>query len=180
MRRTRSSCLRLLIRSQSRQSRRTVPTRAFGERVCLRRAKRGADDLDAFAVEDLVEGATELAVTVVDQEAGRCRSLGERPGKLSGLLGDPASVAVGRATREVDAPAADLEEEEHIETAEPERVDHKEIARDDRLGVSAQELAPAELGASAGRGNARCRRILATVVAETPTPTLASSPTIRW
>src|SRR3954451_8534599 len=50
---------------------------AFGERVCLRRAKRGADDLDAFAVEDLVEGATELAVTVVDQEAGRCRSPGE-------------------------------------------------------------------------------------------------------
>jgi hypothetical protein len=29
---------------------------AFGERVCLRRAKRGADDLDALAAEDLVEG----------------------------------------------------------------------------------------------------------------------------
>jgi hypothetical protein len=50
---------------------------AFGERVCLRRAKRGADDLDALALEDLVEGATELAVTVVDQEPGWCRSLGE-------------------------------------------------------------------------------------------------------
>jgi hypothetical protein len=50
---------------------------AFGERVCLRRAKRGANDLDALASEDLVEGAAELAVTVVDQEAGRCRSLGE-------------------------------------------------------------------------------------------------------
>jgi hypothetical protein len=50
---------------------------AFGERVCFRCAKRGADDLDAFASEDVVEDATELAVAVVDQEAGRCRSLGE-------------------------------------------------------------------------------------------------------
>ncbi len=50
---------------------------AFGERVCLGCAKRGADDLDAFAAEDLVEGATEFAVAVVDQESSRCRSLGE-------------------------------------------------------------------------------------------------------
>ena len=50
---------------------------AFGERVRLRGAKRGADDLDALAVEDLVEGATELAVAVVNQEPCRCRLLGE-------------------------------------------------------------------------------------------------------
>jgi hypothetical protein len=50
---------------------------AFGERVCLRRAKRGADDLHALAAEDHVEVAAELAVAVVDQETGRCRSLGE-------------------------------------------------------------------------------------------------------
>ncbi len=68
------------------------------------------------------------------------------------MLGRPASVGIGCATREV-APAAELEEEEHIEAAEPERVDREEIAGDDRLGVSAQELAPAELGAGAGRGH---------------------------
>ncbi len=50
---------------------------AFGEGVCLRGAEWGADDLDAFASEDVVEGAAELAVTIVDQEPGRCRSLGE-------------------------------------------------------------------------------------------------------
>ncbi len=127
---------------------------AFRECVCLWRAKWGADDLDAFAAENIVEVAAELAVTIVDQEAVRCRSSGERPRKLSGLLGDPASVGVGGATCEVHAPAADLEEEDHIEAAEPERVDGKEIAGDNRLGVRAQELAPAELGASAGRGYA--------------------------
>jgi hypothetical protein len=50
---------------------------AFGERVCLWRAKWGADDLDAFAAENIVEVAAELAVAVVDQDAGRCRSPGE-------------------------------------------------------------------------------------------------------
>jgi hypothetical protein len=50
---------------------------AFGERVCLRRAKRSADDPDALAAENLVEGMGELAVAVVDQKARRCCSLGE-------------------------------------------------------------------------------------------------------
>ena len=50
---------------------------AFGERVCLRRLKRGADDLDALTLEDLVEGTAELAVAIVDQEPGRCRPLGQ-------------------------------------------------------------------------------------------------------
>ena len=50
---------------------------AFGERVCLRRPTRRADDLEAFAAEHVVEGAAEQAVTVMDQEPGRCRSLGK-------------------------------------------------------------------------------------------------------
>jgi hypothetical protein len=100
--------------------------------------------------------------------------------ELAGLLGGPASVGVRGAACNVHASAAELEEEEHVEASEPERVDRKEIAGDDRLGVRAQELAPAELGASASRRNTCCRRILATVVAETPMPTPASSPTIRW
>jgi hypothetical protein len=47
---------------------------AFGERVRPRRPKRGADDLDALASEDVVEGAAELAVTIVDNRAGVARS----------------------------------------------------------------------------------------------------------
>ena len=50
---------------------------ALGKRVRLRRPKRGADDLDALAFEDVVEGATEFAVAVVDQEANRPRTLRE-------------------------------------------------------------------------------------------------------
>src|SRR4051794_41364739 len=49
---------------------------AFGERVRLRRARRGAEDLDGLVAEDLVEGAAEFTVVVVDQEPGRCRCPG--------------------------------------------------------------------------------------------------------
>ena len=41
---------------------------ALGERVRLRRLDRSLDDLDAFASEDGVEVARELAVAVTDQE----------------------------------------------------------------------------------------------------------------
>ena len=50
---------------------------ALGERVRVRGPERCADDLDALASEDVVEGAAEFAVAVVDQEPGRCRSLRE-------------------------------------------------------------------------------------------------------
>ena len=98
----------------------------------------GADDLDPFASENLVEGAIELAVAVVDQEPCR-RSLGECPAKLTGLLGRPVSVGVRGAAREVHAPTVELDEEEHIEASEPERLDREEVAGDDRMGVGTQE-----------------------------------------
>ena len=42
---------------------------AFGDRVRFRRSHRRLDDPDAFAYEDGVEVAGELAVAVTDQEA---------------------------------------------------------------------------------------------------------------
>jgi hypothetical protein len=51
-------------------------------------------------------------------------------------------------------PRTEFEEEEHIEASEPERLDREIVAGDDRVGMGTQELAPAELGASAGRQHA--------------------------
>src|SRR6266571_6591850 len=87
---------------------------ALGERVRLRRSHRRLDDLDSFAGEDGVEVAAELAVPVVDEEAKRRSPLLERPGELAGLLGDPWSGRVRGAAGEVDAPAFQLDEEEHV------------------------------------------------------------------
>jgi hypothetical protein len=140
---------------------------AFGEGVRVRRPKRGADDLDVFATEDIVEGEAELAVAVVDQEPERTLSLRERPDKLPGLLGCPTPIRVGAATGEVDAACVEFDEEEHVQATEPERLDGEEITRDHRLGVRTKELAPVELGASAGRRDAGLTEDLGDVVAET-------------
>ena len=87
---------------------------AFGDRVRFGRADRRLDDPDAFSSEDGVEVACEFAVTVADQEANWVRSLGECPGELTGLLGDPGAAGIGCAASEVNAAAAKLDEEEHV------------------------------------------------------------------
>ena len=65
---------------------------ALGEHVGLWSPDRCSDDLDPLAAEDLVEGAAELRVSIVDQEAGRRGSVGERPRQLARLLRDPGVV----------------------------------------------------------------------------------------
>ena len=88
---------------------------ALGERVRSRRAERRADDLDALASEDLVEGAAELTVTIVDQEADRRQPLRQRPGELTGLLSYPRAARVGGASGQMHAPASQLDEAEHVQ-----------------------------------------------------------------
>jgi len=53
------------------------PDPALRERVRVGRAKRCAYDVDALALEYLVEGAAEFAVAVVDQEPNRSRAFRE-------------------------------------------------------------------------------------------------------
>src|SRR5215217_6459347 len=102
---------RFRIRSQSRHSRRAVPTKrsaiafAFGARTGV------VTTPDAFAREDGVEAARELTVSVADQEAEMRRRLVECRGELAGLLGDPGAGGVGGDAGEVDAAAAHLDEE---------------------------------------------------------------------
>ena len=48
---------------------------ALGDGVRLRRSERRPDDLESLGSEDLVEGASELAVSIVDQEAQRRSAL---------------------------------------------------------------------------------------------------------
>jgi hypothetical protein len=96
---------------------------AFSERVGVRRAKRRADYLGALALGDVVESAAELAVAVADQEPDRLRPIRERPGKLASLLGCPLLIRVGTTTSEMNAAAAEFDEEEDVRAAEPQRFD---------------------------------------------------------
>jgi hypothetical protein len=67
---------------------RAYPT--LGEGVCVRRLDRRADHLDAFRPEDLLEGAAELRVAIMDEEPERLLIV-QLHGEVACLLGDPAS-----------------------------------------------------------------------------------------
>src|ERR687888_1530256 len=78
------------IRMRSRQSVLTYP--ALGVRVRVRRLDRGVEHDRVLAPEDLVEGAAELAVAVVDQEPRLLvAALGYRAGQVARLLGHPGA-----------------------------------------------------------------------------------------
>jgi hypothetical protein len=110
---------------------------------------RCSDDLDPLAAEDLVEGAAELRVAIVDQEAWRRGSVGEGPRQLAGLLRDPGVAWMLGAARDVDPAATQLDEEEDVEPCREDGVDGEEVAREHARGLAADELAPGDAGSLA-------------------------------
>src|SRR5215831_12207604 len=122
---------------------------ALGVGVRLRRADRSMDDLDTFAAEDLIEGGGELAVAVVDQKSHPLEQAGEA--EIARLLGHPGAARVGRAACQMHAAASELDEEEHVEAAQRERLDGEEIAGEHAGGLLAQELPPARPRTSRSR-----------------------------
>jgi hypothetical protein len=70
--------------------------------------------------------------------AARSRGVHESGGTLSG------PIRIRGATGDVDPPTAKLNEEQHIEASEPERLNREEITGEHRPGVRPQELTPAD------------------------------------
>src|SRR5215210_8074127 len=146
-----SSCRRLAISSQSRQSRRMVPTQrsanafAFGARNGVR----------MISMRSLLKSSSKARLNLLSRSWIRNRigvwRSGSDQASWRACWGCPQVVRVRAAARQVHPPRAELDEEEHIQASEPERLDGEEVARHDRRGVGAKELVPAESGASAGR-----------------------------
>jgi hypothetical protein len=96
---------RFTIRSQSRQSARTVRTKrsaiafAFG-------ARTGVLMISMPSLAKTVSKSRVKLAVPADQKADRRGALCECPGELAGLLGNPGAGRVGRAAVQVDAPAA--------------------------------------------------------------------------
>src|SRR4029453_8857627 len=123
--------------------------------VRLRRLHGGVDDLDAFAAEHLVERGGELAVAIVDQETHPLENVGAAEGVR--LLKDPRSGLVRCATGKMDTPAPELDEEQHIETTQRDRLDREEVAGEQTRRLTAQKGRPshrvtARRGLEPGRG----------------------------
>src|SRR5205823_14172808 len=98
---------------------------------------RCLDDLEAFACEDGVEVARELAVAIADQEVKRSRPLLERPDELASLLSDPRPGRVGGAAGQMEAAGAELDEEEYVQPLQRDRLDGEEIDREHALRLRA-------------------------------------------
>ncbi len=128
----------LLIRSQSRQSRRTVPTQrsanalAFGARNGVR----------MISMPSLWKTSSKARLNLLSRSRIRnrigCRRSGSDQASCRACWVVQRPSGFGGAAGEVHAPAAELDEEEHIEAAEPERLDGEEVAGDHRGGVGTQ------------------------------------------
>src|SRR5262249_25312057 len=79
------------------------------------------------------------------------------PGQVARLLEHPGLVGAVGAAGQVNATAADLDEEEEVEPGHPDRVDAEEVTGQHLVGVLADELAPGALAALGSR-----RQVVAT------------------
>ena len=83
---------------------------SLADGVGTRRPDRCANHLHTLSRKHLIERTAELAVAVVDEKPERLCPLVEVEGEVPRLLGNPAAVGVGGATRELDAPYGELDE----------------------------------------------------------------------
>ena len=120
---------------------------SFGECVRPWSVRRRLHDLYAFAVEHLIEGVGELGVSVADEEAKRVDPVAEIHGEIAGGLGNPRSGRVGCDTEDVHSSGVDLYQEQHIQSAQEDRVDVEEIAGQQPVGLSSEKCPPGGIGA---------------------------------
>jgi len=79
-------------------------------------------------------------VPVPDREPDPVEPLTHR--QVASLLGHPHRVRVRGDAEDVDSPGPDLNREEHVQGAEPGRLDSEEVQRQDPPGLRPEELAP--------------------------------------
>ena len=130
----------------------------FGDRVRPWRPHGCFDNAGADRPHHLVEGPDELGVTVADQEPDGSALVLEGGRQVTGLLGDPGSDWVGRHASQEHLPALQVDEEQHIEPSQGDRVDVEEVAREGAGGLGSKELRP--------RGAGRPRRRAKVVTAQ--------------
>src|SRR5664280_313591 len=127
---------------------------ALGVGVGVRSLDRRHDHPGTFRANDLVEPSAELRVPVSDEEPDRAHPSVEVQREVARLLGNPGRVRVrGRGTQ-VDPPAAELDEHQNVQRAEPGGLDGEEVAGHDPARLRPEELAPGRSGPPRGRTEA--------------------------
>ena len=160
----------------------TFPTRganeSLGERVGARRANWRLDDPGANRGQHLIEGPDELGISISDQELDDAPLVLERHRGVSRLLGDPAAdPMLGDASQE-DLAAFQVDEEQHIVPAQPDRVDVEEVQASVPVACARRNCDQVGPDCPRGRFEAMSSSTFRVLVAETVTPSFLSSPTM--
>jgi len=92
---------------------------AFGERVGHWDENRGAQDLEAFGSEDLVEVAGELAGVVTHEGPGVGEPVGMTHKEVARCLGGPGAGGFGCDAAVEDFAVGDVDEEQQVVAAQP-------------------------------------------------------------
>ena len=72
----------------------------------------------------------------------------QRPGQVAGLLSHPRLVWVGCASGQQNAPGGQVHINKDVEALEEDGVDAEEVGHHNGLGLSRQELLPAQPGSA--------------------------------
>jgi hypothetical protein len=151
---------------------------AFGDRIHARRPDVAEPGPDPGTGEDRVERSGEVRTAVPDHEPGPVRMLAEVHDQVAGLLDGPFPGGMRSDSENPDAPAGVLDHGQDIGLGAIEQVRREGVARQDRLGLGAQEQRPGRTGPPRRRIDPASFRISDTVDAATRTPSPASSPWI--
>ena len=115
---------------------------ALRMRIRVWRACRCKDDFNAFGAENGIKGVRQLAVPIVNEKAQTWLTVFHLPHKLSGLLRYPAAIQIRRAPSEMDTPASQLDEEEHIDGLQEDRLYGEEVTGQDLIFVVPHQVTP--------------------------------------
>jgi hypothetical protein len=119
---------------------------AFGNGVGPGRPHGRPDDLDAVAGEDGVEGRGELGIAIADEELEPPASLVEVHGQVASKLSQPRSGRARCNSEDVDTAGGVLDSKERVQPLQCDGVDVKQVAGQDAVRLSSQELGPGGSG----------------------------------
>src|SRR6266487_1830604 len=133
------------ISSRSRHSRRRLPT----QRSACARARGARTGALITLIPSERKTSSKSRVNLLSRSPIRNR--GSTPSSAScisrfcALLGHPPAVRVRRDPGEMHATGRELDDEQHVEALQEQRVDGEEVALEDARRLLAQELCPARL-----------------------------------
>jgi len=122
--------------------------------VRLRRPDRRTEHLPSLTTEHVVERTSELGVVIAKQKPDRHTPIVQVHRGIPRLLSDPRRVRMRRHSGCDDPPGAQLDEEQHVEGLEPDRLHREQVAGHDPFGLRPKKLRPAGSAAAWRRAQA--------------------------